>query len=1200
MRKNSIFFLLFIFIILSASVIFHINDSLPKKSNTSSAGQLTCAELDSIESSKLAWGDRITHHPFYTRPHKSKEEWEETPAQDRPDLAFELDFMKTMDPALGAVPYERLFKANMDLQRAMKQRAPISGVSWKERGPYNVGGRTRAIMFDPNDATHKKVWAGGVGGGLWFTNDVTIADPVWNKVNDFWDNIAVTTLAYNPANTQELYAGTGEGWMNGGSQDGSGIWKSSNGGGSWTLLASTAPGAFNSSSDFHNIQKIVVKADGTVYAATRGYFINAGGIMRSTNGGTNWTKVLTVYTGSGSLYDWAADVEIAANGDVYASFGMGSDGRLYKTRNASNGAVWRNISTNINVTGVQRIEIACAPSNFLVLYAVSANGATPNDIQWLKMSTDSGQTWTTKTIPKIVDDNTTHFTVGQGWYDLIMAVHPTNSNVVLAGGRDLFRTTDGGTSWTGISHWYGGFSKPYVHADQHVIAFRPTLPNEVVFGNDAGVFYSSNAGNTGATPSFDDQNKGFNVTQFYSCATRNEYNSNYFLGGAQDNGTIQLRIPQGQSTDVTGGDGAFCFVDQVDPDNQLAAYTYNYIFRSLDNGYSFGLIVNNTISGLFINPGDYDNTRKILYASGGNDTIKRYSGIDALAIPPTTNLLFSIGGTKASAFKVSPFNDVLFFGTASGRVYKVVSASTGAPTLTRIDNGATPITTVGWISNIDTGEDDNHLLVSFSNYGVISLWETSDGGGHWYNKEGNLPDIPVRWAIYNPDNRNQVLAATEIGVYSSDNFAHNTVTAPVWGTSNIGLANTRCDMLKYRSSDKMVLVGTHGRGLFTTDIFSAGVVADFTSDVTTTCSGSLTVHFYDASIHPNGTWAWDVDNNGTTDYTTQNPTHTYNTPGTYSVKLTVNSGATEITKYNFINVISTGPVANTGCTISPNSNTTSMAFIGIHRFALGTIDRVSPPDDGDYHDYTCGNATSLDMNTLYNVTVQTGVYNPEGANFFIDYNNNGNLEAGESVGTFPVNTNGTRTISFTTPSSPNVVTHKNLRARILSRLNNIPADACNVGTYGQAEDYTVYFNCTLLVTQTSGSAPGSINAAIACANPGDTIRISAALAGQTVLFGGSVVALNKNLTFIGLGANTNLTWSGPTGYFNIIAGTNIEFKDLTITAGANASTGAFFNSGNLILNHATIHRGSGPGTAILLRNQPGSSATMVNMTSVWN
>ncbi|MGB4847757.1 MAG: GEVED domain-containing protein, partial [Saprospiraceae bacterium] len=500
----------------------------------------------------------------------------------------------------------------------------------------------------------------------------------------------------------------------------------------------------------------------------------------------------------------------------------------------------------------------------------------------------------------------------------------------------------------------------------------------------------------------------------------------------------------------------------------------------------------------------------------------------------------------------------------------------------------------------DVGADDNHLLVTFSNYGVVSVWQTADGGAHWYNKEGNLPDIPIRWAIYNPDNRQQVLAATELGVWSTDNFDPNSTGIPVWGTSNSGLANTRCDMLKYRPADKVVVIATHGRGLYTTDIFAPVSVADFTSDVTSVCGSSLTVHFFDASLKPNGSWAWDVNNDGVTDYTTQNPTHTYSSPGTYSVKLTVNAGATTITKLNYINVMTTGPLANTGCTISSNSNNGNLAAIGIYRFVLNSIDNASSNNDGEYHDYTCTDATSLDINTLYNVTIQTGYANAEGANLFIDYNNNGNLEAGESVVSFPFNTDGTRTLSFTTPSSPNVVTHKNLRARILSKFSAVPSTPCDVGTYGQAEDYTVYFNCTLLVTQTSGSAPGSINAAIACANPGDTIRISAALAGQTVLFGGSVVALNKNLTFIGLGANTNLTWSGPTGYFNIIADTNIEFKDLTITAGANASTGAFFNSGNLILNHATIHRGSGPGTAILLRNQPGSSATMVNMTTVWN
>ena len=228
-------------------------------------------------------------------------------------------------------------------------------------------------MFDPNDVTKKKVWAGGVAGGLWYTSDITAATPVWVHVDGFWDNLAITTLAYNPNNTMELYAGTGEGWYNSDAIRGGGIWKSSNGGTSWARLASTDPGAYNSVNNFQYIQKIVIKSNGTIFAATRGYYTNTGGVMRSTDGGANWTEVLAVYNGVGTNYDWAADLEVAANGDVYASFGVFSQGFVFKTTNANNGAsgTWTDLSTNIGVGTAQRIELACAPSNASIIYAVA-------------------------------------------------------------------------------------------------------------------------------------------------------------------------------------------------------------------------------------------------------------------------------------------------------------------------------------------------------------------------------------------------------------------------------------------------------------------------------------------------------------------------------------------------------------------------------------------------------------------------------------------------------------------------------------------------------------------------------------------------------------------------------------------------------------------------------------------------------------
>jgi WD40 repeat protein len=127
-----------------------------------------------------------------------------------------------------------------------------------------------------------------------------------------------------------------------------------------------------------------------------------------------------------------------------------------------------------------------------------------------------------------------------------------------------------------------------------------------------------------------------------------------------------------------------------------------------------------------------------------------------------------VGGAKISALKVSPYNDVVFLGIANGRIYKYTNASTATPTLTRID---TFTTNAGWVSSIDVGGSDDTILITFSNYGVTSVWETANGGVTWRNKEGNLPDMPIRWALYNPNNRNQVVAATEVGVWSTDNFA---------------------------------------------------------------------------------------------------------------------------------------------------------------------------------------------------------------------------------------------------------------------------------------------------------------------------------------------------------------------------------------------------------------------------------------------
>ena len=187
----------------------------------------------------------------------------------------------TVDPSTLTVPSEKRYSIMkmVDSINAASYNAytAISGVTWEERGPDNFGGRTRAVMFDPTDAanSYKKVWAAGVAGGLWYNYDVTSSATAWSKVNDFWANLAVTTIAYDPTDDSTFYVGTGEGWYNADAVRGQGVWKTEDAGQSWTQLTST------SGSAYYYIQKLVVTPTGRVIVATRT------NLMYSDNGGSS-------------------------------------------------------------------------------------------------------------------------------------------------------------------------------------------------------------------------------------------------------------------------------------------------------------------------------------------------------------------------------------------------------------------------------------------------------------------------------------------------------------------------------------------------------------------------------------------------------------------------------------------------------------------------------------------------------------------------------------------------------------------------------------------------------------------------------------------------------------------------------------------------------------------------------------------------
>jgi len=981
---------------------------------------------------------------------------EEPNKPDRPDLALLHDIKRTKDPATGTVPYERRSIASAYTLKKLSEKAAITGITWTERGPNNISGRVKSLMYDPNDSGngYKKVWAGGADGGLWYNNDITNASMSWQKVDDFWANMAVTSIIYDPNNTQIFYVGTGEGFFNADAVRGDGFWKSINGGATWTHFPTPTTGT-----TFYRINKMVVANDGSVLIADRNT-----GILRSTDGGATWTIVVSGIRG--------ADLEVANNGDIYCSTGIFNASTIRKSTN--HGATWTTLNYGTATGTPGRIELACAPNASGTIYAVAYNidATGNNDISFFKRSTDGGSNWTDLTQPGyITNTNTcaqsaTHYTRAQAWYSTILKVHPTNAACLFAGGIDLFRSTDAldsqsgppanDVSWTPLSYWTGvTCGIPIVHADQHAMAFHPTDYNQVIFGNDGGVYYSPNAGNTGvAQPTISSRNKNFNITQFYAVATKNTQNSSFFIGGSQDNGSLVMdgfQVKPGR--EGTGGDGAFCFVDQDNPNVVITSYIYNSFYSSTDGGITFPTtLLNNAAGGDFINPSTYDSQANILYTNNSASAMHRVTGVGGTPAAASVALIPVLSGS-ATAFKVSPYTANLLFlaGDAPGtsappRLYRIAGANTGSPkttvdiSLAQFPNGAT-------ISSIDVGATDNQIMVTLSNYGVNSVYETTNGGTNWTNKDNaTIPDMPVRWGIYNPSNRNQVMIATETGIYSTDDF---NVVSPAWGPASSNIANVRCDMIQHRAIDKTVVVGTHGRGIFTTDVW-ASPYADF--DYTRTSCNS--VQFNDGSLRAGSSWAWDVDGNGTTDYTTQNPTHTYSTSGVYSVRLTVANGASSITKTNYISIIGTAPTTST-CVVAANSNEANP--IGIVNITLGTINNTTPINDGGYKDYSCEQSTVLNPSTNYNLSVSAdGGGNAVGCAAYIDYNNDGDFaDAGEAIGTAASNTTVLKTINFTTPASPTKST--NLRMRIVSEFSAIPASCSDVNTYGQAEDYSVIF-----------------------------------------------------------------------------------------------------------------------------------------------
>ena len=749
---------------------------------------------------------------------------EEHEGYDGPAERSLLEFEKTKDPSLGYVPIERLWTA-MDYTENLKRENNYRTLSllWIERGPIfdSVGpangngrgggggftggytsGRITAVFVDTlGDPTGNTVFCGGVAGGLWKCTNFLSATPNWIAVNDFLSNLAIASICQDPTNANIMYFSTGEGTLNADAVKGNGVWKSIDHGSTWTILPT--------SSTFTRSFKILCDASGNVFLATGGF-----GLRRSNDKGGTWTNITPAGL-TASNPNWCTDIEISSTGKLHASFGYVGTiiNYRYTTTPAtvSSGAGW-NTGVGIRISGVAayRLELACIADT---LYGVTVESSFANMDSCYK-SIDGGATWTKQNT--IVYTNS--LGSGQGWYSCTLAINPANANEIIIGGLDAYRSIDSGRTISKISAWVGAGA--YVHADHHFIQWwKAGAESRVLIASDGGIFLSRDGGST-----FSDKNRNLAIKQFYSCAIHPTL-TDYILGGAQDNGSHQLKNPGlSYSIEVQGGDGGYVAIDQKAPNYQFVSYVYNQYRRSTDGGLNWTTINISSTTGMFINPYDYDDQQKKMYCgnaptpSGTNNQLRRWDNPQTGALS-TILTLSAMGTSNSSAFQTSPYTpNRVYIGTTNGRLLILDNADT--VTQTYADANTTNITGAsfpagGFLNCVAVGTDDNHLLAIFSNYGVSNIWYTSNGGGSWTAIEGTgvnaLPDMPVRWAVFNPGNDNRSIIATEAGVYTT-NLINGASTE--WLPSP-GFPLVRTDMLKIRKSDNTIVAATHGRGLFT-------------------------------------------------------------------------------------------------------------------------------------------------------------------------------------------------------------------------------------------------------------------------------------------------------------------------------------------------------------------------------------------------